>query len=596
MLRLLLVVLVLLSAAPAHAAPLSEAPDTASYQIRATLDPQAKTVTGTARITYTNPSPDTLSEIWMRLYLRAFSSMDTYWMRESGGQNRGFEVSPTELGDLTVQTLALADGTDLLATATMSETLMQVPLPQPLAPGQPLELDVTWVSTLPRAFARTGYGGANDTFFMVGQWYPKMAVYDRGAWDTAPWHPNSEFFHDFGTYDLTVDVPEAYVVAGPGVPTEETVRAGRKQARFLAEGVTDVAFAASPDFRTAQAQQGDTVIDLYYLPEHETSVDEYLTTAVDSLQLMGEWFGTYPHPRLTIVDVPDDTPGAGGMEYPTLVTGGTLGLPADAGPVALVTAHEIGHQWWPMQTATNEAREPWLDEGLTEYSGMRVMLATERELGIGGLRLSADIMDTAGMLGGAAVDVSRPAWEYNETSYGAVYSKTALGLWTLERLVGSDRFFAAMQAYLREYRYKHPTAAEFRASIEASLGSQPWFFDAFVTGGQIDYAVQAIAADGLSVTVENQGTVPVPVPVRLTLASGATRTEQMDGSAEQTFTVSPTDPIRSVVIDPDRLLRAELDVLDNSASSRIQTGPAISIGGRLAFWVQVVLQSVGLFG
>ena len=92
-------------AAP-HAQP-QPAPQVASYRIAARLDPATKTVTGTERITYRNPSQDALPEIWLRLYLRAFRDLNTQWMRESGGQSRGFAIKPAELGDITVSSLCL---------------------------------------------------------------------------------------------------------------------------------------------------------------------------------------------------------------------------------------------------------------------------------------------------------------------------------------------------------------------------------------------------------------------------------------------------------------------------------------------------------
>ncbi len=240
---------------PAVASRQGAAPEIASYRMAVRLDPVAKTVAGEERITYRNPSQDTLGEIWLRLYLKAFSAPDTTWMRESSGGMRGFDADPSRLGDITVDTLKLADGTDLLADTTLNDTLMRVPLPQSLAPGQVVELDVSWTSKLPRVFARTGYGGRDDTFFMVGQWYPKMVVYDRGRWDTEPWHAHSEFFHDFGSYDVGITLPQDYVVAATGLPAgEASADAGLKTMRFTATGVTDFAFAASPDFLTRSAQ------------------------------------------------------------------------------------------------------------------------------------------------------------------------------------------------------------------------------------------------------------------------------------------------------------------------------------------------------
>src|SRR5690606_35186861 len=100
------------------------------------------------------------------------------------------------------------------------------------------------------------------------------------------------------------------------------------------------AFAASPDFQTETVDVDGTEVVLFYLPEHESVVSDYLASASESLRYFNDWFGKYPHPRLTIVDVPNDASGAGGMEYPTLVTVGTFGLTKNSGFVPMVTAHE----------------------------------------------------------------------------------------------------------------------------------------------------------------------------------------------------------------------------------------------------------------
>ncbi|MFL5802928.1 MAG: M1 family metallopeptidase, partial [Roseiflexaceae bacterium] len=401
------------------------APQVASYCISVRLDPKAKTVAGVERIAYRNPSQDTLRELWLHLYLRAFRDTRSIWMRESGGQHRGQDLDPDELGDITVDKLALAGGADLLASATLTDTLMRVPLPQPLGPGRSIDLDVRWTSKLPRVFARTGYGGRDDTFFMVGQWYPKMAVYDRGRWDSEPWHANAEFFHDFGSYDVTIAAPKEYVVAGVGLPQGDAVeQAGMNTLRYTAVDVTDFAFAASPDFKVETARAGDAEVVLYYLPEHQSAVAEYIDSATGSLSAFSDWYGDYPHQRLTVVDVPASAAGAGGMEYPTLVTVGTFGLPSNSGIIALVTAHEIGHQWWPMQTATNEGREPWLDEGLAEYSGVRYLAEAGRTIGLFGQATDPETFERS-QYDGTRRPSRLPAWKYSTSDYGAaVYYKT----------------------------------------------------------------------------------------------------------------------------------------------------------------------------
>lgn len=566
------------------------------------LDPAARTVAGTERITYTNPSGDTLDEVWLRLYLRAFNSPDTVWMRESKGDSRGFAFNAGAPGNITVSRLAL-DGVDLLATASITDTLMRVPLPRSLAPGASLSLDVAWTSQLPRVFARTGYGGRDNTFFMVGQWYPKLAVYDRGRWDTEPWHANSEFFNDFGRYDVQITLPRAYVVAGVGEPVGNADDAGNglQRVRFTATDVTDFAFAASPDFQVHTQQTPTSDVWLYLLPEHASYRDEYLGAASGSLQAYSQWYGAYPHSRISVVDVPDDAGGAGGMEYPTLITGGTVGAPGGLGLIAYVVAHEMGHQWWPMQTATNEGREPWLDEGLTEYISLRYMLNARARLG-GALGISPLLLDSLQARGGDGEPINRPAWEYATIAYGgAVYSKSALGFLTLERTVGSNAMQRALADYLNAYRWKHPNGADFRASLEAALNGADlrWFFDEYARGGDIDYAVGEIAdtPSESAVAVRRTGTVHAPVDVQLTLASGRIQAQAWDGRGDDTrLAVPATDPIVRVEIDPQKKLAAETDVLNNAVSRRIELDAATALAGRLMVWFQLLSQWMGLFG
>jgi hypothetical protein len=536
--------------------------DTASYQMHVRLDPIAKTVSGTERISYTNPSADTLQEIWLRLYLRAFRDANTIWMREYGRWSN--PLPPEYVGNITVNSLTLA-GTDLLASATLTDTLLHVPLPQPLGPGDSLEMEVAWVSQLPHVFARTGYGGRDDTFFMVAQWYPKMAVYDQGHWDTEPWHANAEFFNDFGSYDVSLTAPSNYMLASAGVPVGESANGdGTRTLRFTADDVTDFAFAASPDFQARVVKSGGVDIALYYLPEHAAAADAYLAVAAEALQMYGAWYGAYPHARLTIVDVPDDATAAGGMEYPTLITSQVGSLGSSYRWLAYITAHEIGHQWWPMQTATNEAAEPWLDEGLTEYTGSRYM--AESSYGWGS---DSTLSFEQGLyVPHAHTPATLPAWQYSNGNYVTVYVKTALGLWTLEGVVGTEGFRQAMRKYLAQNRFKHPTGADFRAALEAELGDLNWLFDDFLSGtGVIDYATGPIEniAVGSTVQIVRKGAVRVPVDIRVTLASGTQQLRSWDGqTASLSLSFPANNPIMRVEIDPSRKLKAELNREDNS--------------------------------
>jgi hypothetical protein len=603
-LALALALLVLTGPAPRAAQqPVALPEPVASYTIDARLDVAAKTVGGSATISYRNPSPDTLREVWLRLYLKAFASEDTLWMRESAGQLRGVMADPANLGDSTLETLTLADGTDLLQSATFTDTLVRVPLPAPLGPGETLELRARWTAKLPRVFARTGYGGAEDDFFMVAQWYPKMAVYERGSWDTEPWHANAEFFHDFGDYEVAVTLPASYVVAGAGVPAGTQDNGdGTKTERFRSEGVTDFAFAASPHFLTSEGraswQGGGADVVVYYLPEHEAAAPEYLRSAVGALETFSGWFGPYPWPRMTVVDVPDEASGAGGMEYPTLITAGTVG--GIAGGPAYVTAHEIAHNWWPMQTATNEGREPWLDEGLTEYAGARYNFEAGDRIGFPPLVVSSLAYERQTFAINPRVSATLPAWEYEGFDYSAVYFKTAVALWTLERQVGRERLHRALAVYLERYRFRHPRGEDFRATMREQLGEEPtaWFF-AFLDGeGVIDYSVTGAesGAAGHTVSVAREGEAVVPVEVLATFDDGSAQRQRWDGiAATATLSFSSGSALRSVEIDPEFALIAEPDRLDNGLSLLPQTGARAQLGGRLGFWSQLIALLLGAF-
>jgi hypothetical protein len=232
---------------------------------------------------------------------------------------------------------------------------------------------------------------------------------------------------------------------------------------------------------------------------------------------------------------------------------------------------------------------------------MRYMLDYGPAIGFGGANISAALIDRAEYASSSDQPATLPAWQYPGASYSTVYAKSALGLWTLESIVGAERFRRAMADYLAEYRFKHPTGADFRASIERSLGGDlSWFFDDYMNGAAvIDYAAGPIehTAGGDSVSVIRTGGVRAPVEVRVTLASGAQEIRSWDGRSERTSFVFPAgDAVTRVEIDPARKLKAELNVLDNGLSATPQVGAALTLGGRLAFLFQALAQALGLFG
>jgi hypothetical protein len=230
---------------------------------------------------------------------------------------------------------------------------------------------------------------------------------------------------------------------------------------------------------------------------------------------------------------------------------------------------------------------------------MRYMLEAGRELSFG-VSLSAAAYDLSSYAVAPETPSDRPAWTYESEYAVAAYSKPAVGLLTLERVVGTERFRGAMAAYLAEWRYRHPTTADFRAALEAELGDLGWFFDEFIGGsGLIDYRALPIEnrPDGATVRVERAGEVRAPAEALVRFASGREELVALD-PAERAVTLEfpAGDPVRAVVVDPEHKLYAELDRRDNGAYAEARLAPVVVLAARLAFWVQTLVQTLGLFG
>lgn len=587
---------------PAAAPPL---PPVASYRIEVALDKAAHTIAGHELITYTNASSLPITELGWHLYLNAFSSEDTLFMRESGGVSRGFIAGPESRGSIEVHSLRLGDGTPLAVDPR--ETVMTTTLPAPLAPGATVTLTVDFTSRLPLVFARTGY---YEDFVLAGQWFPKLAVHDDRGWHNFEFHANSEFFADFGTYDVILTVPAGDVVGATGVPVGEPVVtpaaatvSATQTLHFHAEDVIDFVWTASPGYRVAGRQIDGIDVVLLYQPESEGFVETYLDTAESSLRIYGRKYGAYPYPRLTIVDPPYGAQGAGGMEYPMFITGSALGAEflSGVGGIRLieqVTAHEIGHEWFGMTIASNEAEEPWLDEGFTEFASGE---ALDEMFGAGGSFIAAGPfslgmrgLERFAYLAGPHTPMYGKAWELDNYQ-AAAYSKPALALTTLKGLLGTETFDRVMATYAERYRFRHPTTADFRAVAEEVSGRDlSFFFDQVVYGsGLVDYAVTGVSAH--EVVVTRIGDVILPVTVRVTFADGSTRDETWDGAAVERRFAYPQNIVTGATVDPERVMALDVDV-SNDSLANATVPPAEKALWRWLFWMQNILMPIGGLG
>ncbi len=473
------------------------------YVIDARLDAETHTVTGTARITWRNKTHRTVDKLPLHLYMNAFRAEDTTWMREARGQHRGQEQTQKGAwGYIDISAVKLL-GTPPIAALDRPEvkteepqtlswaedadpTTMQVDLQRPIAPGESVVVEIDFVTQLPQVFARTGY---SDDFHMVGQWYPKLGVLDPNrGWQNHVFTLNSEFFADFGDYEVTLDVPEAMIVGATGIRVaEESADEGRKRLRYTASMVHDFAWAADPDFVEVRSAWNGVRIRQLMRPEDAAEAAAHEEALAATMESMETRFGPYPWSTVTVIHPPPKAGGAQGMEYPTLFTTSPIidsaawwriiGLEEQVTGV-FTTIHEFGHQYFQGLLASDEFREPWLDEGMNTTSNSLALADWRGEdawiVRVGSQRLRQSDLTYLGLRMRSDLDpVRSPADSYLAItkSYGTtVYRKTAATMLTLRNLAGADEFDRALRLYADTWRFRHPSGDDLLGLLTRELG------------------------------------------------------------------------------------------------------------------------------
>ncbi len=274
-----------------------------------------------------------------------------------------------------------------------------------------MQFKIKFKATFPEVIARTGY---KRTFLLAGQWFPKVGVWWNGSWNCHQFHAMTEFFADFGTYDVKVTLPKDYVIGATGVQVADNDNGnGTKTVAYHAEDVHDFAWTADPNFKVVENQfdgsVGPVKIRLLTYDSHESQWQPYIDCVLKSMKRFDDWYGPYPYAQLTVVDPPHGASEAGGMEYPTFITGDSgWFIPKGIHLIDLVTEHEFGHQYWYGMVATNEFENGWLDEGINSYTEVKVLDNFYGEnasvLNILGAQLGERELQRLGYLGSPDID------------------------------------------------------------------------------------------------------------------------------------------------------------------------------------------------
>ncbi len=392
------------------------------YKMSGRLDPARRMLAGHYTLTWWNHTSDTIPDLYFHLYWNAFKNQDSTFMQETSTSRRGEQLREWSAADeeskwgwVEANRIQIANGADLTASRTFvhpdddnakDQTVMRVMLPQPIPPHGTIELEVDFTAKVPRAVARAGYEG---DYFLLAQWFPKIGVYEaagdrgrkQGGWNCHQYHASTEFYADYGVYDVQLTAPSDYVVGASGVRRGEQRNSdGTTTYDQYQEDVHDFAWTASPRFQVetrpfewqkevtpqelerwgrtlglppGQMALRDVKVTFLLQPEHRSVADRYFRAVFNGLKYFGLWYGQYPYDTMTIVDVPRNSRTCC-MEYPTFITVGTSFWPPAHGlsPEG-VTVHEFGHQFWYGLVGNNEFEEAWLDEGFNTYSDGKVI-------------------------------------------------------------------------------------------------------------------------------------------------------------------------------------------------------------------------------
>lgn len=588
--------LLLLSPLPAQEIfkePLS--PRIANYRFDVQLNPHEKRLSGTEILRWRNASDRPVRELRFHLYMNAFRNPKSTFLRNRTLRHKRFaRVDYKRLGGIDISQMTLADGTELTDSIRFIQpddsnrydsTVIRVPLPRAVPPGGTIELTIDFSVKLPKMIARTGYA---KQFFLLGQWFPKIGVLEKnGRWNCHQFFPNTEFFADFGVYDVRLTLPREFKVGATGILTGRQETDSLQTLSFHAEDVHDFALTAWPKFRQEVRNIGNTRVSLLYAPEHQDNVERYFQSISHSLEFMGQWLMPYPYPNLTLVDMPMYAMAASGMEYPCFITCGSVrGLPSG---IKLfpegVTVHEFCHQYFYGMVANNEFEEAWLDEGFTSYATNKIM---EKYYGV-----HTSLFNLLGIHAGDYDEhkksylrkpdtdiIVKPAWEFRMGGYGTYeYDKPVLMLKTLEEYLGSRVMNRIMLTYVERWKFRHPHTQDFVDVVnETAPANMDWFLRPALYGTDIlDYAVQRISvrreAAGPDssvyrsrVEIKRKGTFVFPQEIQMIFSDGDTLTEHWDGKAPyRIYTYRrPNARVVSAQLNPRQRVWLDLDWTNNS--------------------------------
>lgn len=623
----------------------------ANHKIDLTLDHEKKRIEATQVLTWTNLSDVTVTKIPFYTYLNAFKNSNSTFIKTSNGNPFGQNlVNRTEdtWGWIEISYIGISQGMDLTDRIqyvhadgnTDDQTVMELTLTKPLLPGEEIILDIQFTCKVPKTIARVGY---SKNFFLLVHWFPQPGVLEKNAtgswqWNCRQGHRRTEFFNEFGNYEVSITCDQNMVVGATGCEVGQVKNDdGTQTVSYYAEDVHSFAWTAYFDFVKYKDEWKHVEITLLSPPEHSGHALRFITAVKNALEYFEEHVAIYPYPTLTIMNPPFHGLRSGFMEYPTFITTGSIaGFPTGVKTIESLAVHEFAHQYFMGMVASNEKEEPWLDEGFVTYFEDEIMKTYYGEktslfdiLGyrVGNTELSRN--EYVSLPNPSVGIINRPAWEFTEARKGLIYSKTACILNTLKNYLGQEKMDFVIKSYFDKWSFKHPQSQDCFESIEQSLYQVVdsleanylfHFFEAGINTTQIiDYSISQVTnlrktnsfgifgssdnyeykkgetVDSFTniITVHKYGSLQIPTQILMEYEDGSTITEEWAGDTNSiTYKYASSQKIISAHVDPNQRITLDLDFNNNSITIQKPESVFYKYGLKALHWVQNSLQTI----
>ena len=551
------------------------------YKMKVSLIDSIRQLTGTSIIKYTNNSPDSLDRIYMHLYPNAFQNnsvkyreyLDSYGRKSRAKDIReslNSFISKIEIHNLSIslpqEGLSWIHKKSILNSFDIEDTILEINLSHKIGPGETSRIDLSWTHHVGEMVERAGFHKGQ---YNMAQWYPKIAVYDHNGWNADFFHAEGEFYGEFGTFEVELTMPKAFVVAATGVVAggdpgwsdvqvdtsldfsiwrdifDSTFTAPSsnesRNVTFLANNVHDFAWVASKNFFYEGGKSKDLETDIHILYDRDRGSNwskVVLDRSVEVLDWLEKKIGEYPYPQISTVDRVKN----GGMEYPMLVMNGR--------DDESLIAHEFGHVYFYGILANNEIDEAWLDEGFTTFQTTQYMAEKYGNHGFDPdlfdgydkypknrmpkqSELSSDQWSAIRFqISGNDENISRPSHLFKSTrSYSQnAYTKPSLMLFGLKYILEDSLFNEVIKQYYEKWKFKHTNEERFISVVEDVVGDEMgWFFEPWLhTTRKLDYSIKSykksIQKDNswkVFLEIENKGSRFLPMKIQTILEDGS---------------------------------------------------------------------------